>query len=757
MKERLLNILFTVCFILLNIINVNAVSIKSVKSTNGYVYGPDMKVINYKKSMNELEETIKAKNYTFSDDLGNNYYCVQPFIIFHDGEYLKTKLTAIIDNNTSANINVNKLKLIMYFGAGYNNRTEDYWYILTRILLWRELFPNGNFNFVDEDNRIINDYDDYIGNINKDINNYYIYPSFKGISLYDKQEETSLILNDKNNIINTFSIESCINCKAKIENNKLIIDYINIGDFKVNLIRKYERFTDNEINLFSNANNPSQLLINGANPEPNIFSINGSYIPKDGNLVVHKVDAETKKSLSGVEICLYNLDYEELSCNKTNRSGNARFLSIRRGDYYIKEKSTLDNYEIDNNFYKITIDGNKNETLFELKNKRKTDIIIHKIDVDTKKPLNGVEICLYNLDYEELSCNKTNRNGKVNFSSLNRGRYYIKEKSTLEYYELDSNFYELDANKNEINFELVNKKKSRIIITKIDDETKEKLSDVTIALFNELDELLTISKTDKEGKIEFNGLSKGKYYIKEINTVDGYVLDDNKYYFDIELSNSIELTKILTNRKTSIKIIKYNKKTKKTIPNVLIGIYRKENNNYKKVLEKYTDDFGIIKVIGLRYGEYYYQEENIVPGYEVNNNKYYFEVNNMTSDDNFEIYNNPLKSITIIKKDFITEKVISGAEICLYDMVNNEVCKETDEEGKVVFTNLKSGIYSYYEKTAPNGYILDNERYECTLSDNIILNYYNKKEVIEVPNTYVEIPSLNVLIYFVLGLRKLFK
>ena len=110
MKERLLNILFTVCFILLNIINVNAVSIKSVKSTNGYVYGPDMKVINYKKSMNELEETIKAKNYTFSDDLGNNYYCVQPFIIFHDGEYLKTKLTAIIDNNTSANINVNKLK-----------------------------------------------------------------------------------------------------------------------------------------------------------------------------------------------------------------------------------------------------------------------------------------------------------------------------------------------------------------------------------------------------------------------------------------------------------------------------------------------------------------------------------------------------------------------------------------------------------------------------------------------------------------------
>ena len=129
----------------------------------------------------------------------------------------------------------------------------------------------------------------------------------------------------------------------------------------------------------------------------------------------------------------------------------------------------------------------------------------------------------------------------------------------------------------------------------------------------------------------------------------------------------------------------------------------------------------------------------------------------MTSDDNFEIYNNPLKSITIIKKDFITEKVISGAEICLYDMVNNEVCKETDEEGKVVFTNLKSGIYSYYEKTAPNGYILDNERYECTLSDNIILNYYNKKEVIEVPNTYVEIPSLNVLIYFVLGLRKLFK
>ena len=40
--------------------------------------------------------------------------------------------------------------------------------------------------------------------------------------------------------------------------------------------------------------------------------------------------------------------------------------------------------------------------------------------------------------------------------------------------------------------------------------------------------------TDKDGNIKFDKLYLGKYYIKEISTLDEYVLDENKYSFELK-------------------------------------------------------------------------------------------------------------------------------------------------------------------------------------------------------------------------------
>ena len=45
-------------------------------------------------------------------------------------------------------------------------------------------------------------------------------------------------------------------------------------------------------------------------------------------------------------------------------------------------------------------------------------------------------------------------------------------------------------------------------------------------------DLIDYKFTDKEGKIIFDNLELGKYYVKELQTLKEYVLDKKKYSFE---------------------------------------------------------------------------------------------------------------------------------------------------------------------------------------------------------------------------------
>ena len=49
--------------------------------------------------------------------------------------------------------------------------------------------------------------------------------------------------------------------------------------------------------------------------------------------------------------------------------------------------------------------------------------------------------------------------------------------------------------------------------------------------------LLYTKKTDKDGKIVIKGIENGKYYAKEKEAPDGYLLNKDKHYFEISDSN----------------------------------------------------------------------------------------------------------------------------------------------------------------------------------------------------------------------------
>lgn len=74
-------------------------------------------------------------------------------------------------------------------------------------------------------------------------------------------------------------------------------------------------------------------------------------------------------------------------------------------------------------------------------------------------------------------------------------------------------------------------------------------------------------------------------------------------------------------------------------------------------------------------------------------------------------------SLTINKVDAETGKVLAGVTYRLFDASGNKVTDATTgADGKAVFADLPQGKYSYQEISAPSGYVVDNTKYQITIT-----------------------------------------
>lgn len=74
-------------------------------------------------------------------------------------------------------------------------------------------------------------------------------------------------------------------------------------------------------------------------------------------------------------------------------------------------------------------------------------------------------------------------------------------------------------------------------------------------------------------------------------------------------------------------------------------------------------------------------------------------------------------SLTINKVDAETGKALAGVTYRLFDANGKKVADmTTGADGKAVFKNLSQGKYSYQEISAPSGYVVDNTKYQITIT-----------------------------------------
>lgn len=274
---------------------------------------------------------------------------------------------------------------------------------------------------------------------------------------------------------------------------------------------------------------------------------------KTGNLTINKVDKDNNDfAIENVGFELYSEDSKLIGSYFTDKNGKIEIKDLRTGNYRLKEISTNEWYNLaDETNLEIKWNETTEKTIEnELK---KGQIRIIKVDKDNN------EVKLKNVVFEVLDAKDnvlekitTNEDGEAltkEYSLRDYGKLRLKEVETNELYELNNEIKEIVLKENQIkDIVFENEKiKGKVKIVK---KTSEKsditglekgavLEGVKFEIYNENGKIVDWVQTDSEGIAISKDLEKGKYKIKEVETSNWYLLDENERNVEVTTNNQI--------------------------------------------------------------------------------------------------------------------------------------------------------------------------------------------------------------------------
>lgn len=146
--------------------------------------------------------------------------------------------------------------------------------------------------------------------------------------------------------------------------------------------------------------------------------------------------------------------------------------------------------------------------------------------------------------------------------------------------------------------------------------------------------------------------------------------------------------------------------------------YRLFDASGNKVADVTTGADGKAVFSDLPLGSYSYQEISAPEGYVVDSTRYTATISTSALHITEQRTNALAKgSIEILKVDAETRQPLAGVVYRLFDANGSKIADgTTDGNGKVTFSDLKPGKYAYQEISSVSGYLLDDTRYEFSLT-----------------------------------------
>ena len=396
-----------------------------------------------------------------------------------------------------------------------------------------------------------------------------------------------------------------------------------------------------------------------------------------------------------------------------------------------------------------------------------------------KDLIDGAEFNLKSTSYDGYNENVTVKNGKIIVEDLLVGTYQLKESNAPDGYLLNTDTFTITVEKDKTTVQTVMDQEptGKIELQKEIDTSRTNgllgdanAKDVTFKLyakekimnkagtvkFYDKDEVVSISKTDESGKIIWDNLPLGKYYIQESKSNNSLVINDEKINVSIDYEGQT-VSKVSrdakgTNRVNKQKIQVFKSGEKDGISGLVKGLQGAEftfrlksevdhvgwdNATVYAVIT--TDSNGKANTPYLPYGKYIVRETKTpkdyitAPDFMVSITDDYTEYKDVEQVKRININNRPFTSqLKIIKVDKETGKTVTlnGASFTIKDAQGNYVTQKVSgkkydtfttnsknvvtikdtEEGTVTLPlQLDAGTYTIEEIKTPKGFLdLDN-------------------------------------------------
>ncbi len=481
---------------------------------------------------------------------------------------------------------------------------------------------------------------------------------------------------------------------------------------------------------------PQTVYLSGEDQE--VIQVYFGNSPK-GSLLVKKVSGSNNAPLSDVEFFVTTADGTVVG------DANGKFVTDGAGTFLVdnvdpnttlvvKETRSKPGYLLDDTPQTAQIKAGQTVTL-EFRNQPLGSLVIHKYSsLDRKTPLAGVQFkvtyapgCVVDDENGKVSSNGIYYTGPDGTITINGivGTVVITEQATIPGYTIDPNTRSqtIVVNPDDVQHAyFYNTPKNTLIIEKyIEEEGSENkpLKGVTFLVTDSSGAVVGNSNGEyisgEDGRVVIPDLEPGSTITaREVKVPDGVVLDGTPK--TIKISDDGANILRFYNKKTGYLVIrKLDKISKQPLANVEFeltyadGSFVDDNFGHLSSKGRFkTNDAGEIRVPVV--GTVVAKELTPCPGYVIDESTRIQTITvNPADTQTITVYNEPLCTLTISKRDAVSGKPVPNTEFTLRDGDGNLIGRyTTGADGTVTVTGLiPNSTVVVVETRVPSSYVLD--------------------------------------------------
>ena len=465
-------------------------------------------------------------------------------------------------------------------------------------------------------------------------------------------------------------------------------------------------------------------------------------------IIVEKYDSVTHEALPG---CTFQLRYlggtsgtggTVIGQKVTGKNGTAIWTGLTAGTYVVEEVSPADGYSIINSSETVYLADSGEQSVITVRFDNSPDgiLLIRKVcSVNPSITLQDAEFKIMYADGTLIGDSngiyRTDENGEIRISGLKPGKsVVVTETRAPAGFIIDSQSQTVQIKEGRtVTLTFKNQPKGSLIIQKRDSLTGQPLPGAEFRVATAagcevgLDGVIGTSTltqnglftTDSNGEIRITNLAPGAYVLTETKAPAGYVMDSPSTNVVIGANGDTQTVIITNTPKGGLIVEKYDSVTKLPLSGAQFkitnanGELTPDNEGLTSSNGLYTTDRGGQIVLSkLLPGTYVVSEVKAPDNYQADPTPQTVVVN-AGDTQTLRFYDDPLCTLTILKRDAVTKKPLKGAEFLVRDSEGRAIGPNngryiTGTDGTVTVSGLApNATIVVSESKAPTGYIKD--------------------------------------------------